>query len=73
MDIHRGDRFTTLVAMDTESFVGKQYVENLTGKEPKEFRNGDHGNEAKIYNSYYIYSRYDSTNDILCFRKDYSI
>lgn len=42
MDIHRGDRFTTLVAMDTESFVGKQYVENLTGKEPKEFRNGDH-------------------------------
>ena len=27
MDIHRGDRFTTLVAMDTKSFVGKQYVE----------------------------------------------
>ncbi len=42
MDIHRGDRFTTLVAMHTESSVGKQYVENLTGKEPKEFRNGDH-------------------------------
>lgn len=42
MDIHRGDRFTTLVAMDTKSFVGKEYVKNLTGKEPKEFRNGDH-------------------------------
>ena len=34
---------------------------------------GIKGNEAKIYNSYYIYSRYDSTNDILCFRKDCSI
>lgn len=42
MDIHRGDRFTTLVAMDTESFVGKEWVENKTGKECKEFRNGDH-------------------------------
>ena len=42
MDIHRGDRFTTLIAMDTESFVGKEWVENKTGKECKEFRNGDH-------------------------------
>ena len=42
MDIHRGDRFTTLVAMDTESFFGKEYVEKQTGKECKEFRNGDH-------------------------------
>ena len=42
MDIHRGDRFTTLVAMDTESFFGKEFVENKTGKECKEFRNGDH-------------------------------
>ncbi len=42
MNIHRGDRFTTLVAMDTESFFGKDYVKNLTGKECKEFRNGDH-------------------------------
>lgn len=42
MNIHRGDRFTTLVAMDTESFFGKEYVENKTGKECKEFRNGDH-------------------------------
>ncbi|MBO5965246.1 MAG: Gfo/Idh/MocA family oxidoreductase, partial [Bacteroidaceae bacterium] len=42
MDIHRGDRFTTLVAMDTESFFGKDFVEKKTGKECKEFRNGDH-------------------------------
>ena len=42
LDIHRGDRFTTLVAMDTESFFGKEFVENKTGKECKEFRNGDH-------------------------------
>ena len=42
MDIHRGDRFTTLIAMDTESFAGKDWVKGKTGKEPKEFRNGDH-------------------------------
>jgi hypothetical protein len=42
MNIHRGDRFTTLVAMDTESFVGKELVENKTGEECAEFRNGDH-------------------------------
>ena len=42
LDIHRGDRFTTLIAMDTESFVGKEWVENKTGRECKEFRNGDH-------------------------------
>ncbi len=42
MNIHRGDRFATLVAMDTESFFGKDYVEKQTGKECKEFRNGDH-------------------------------
>lgn len=42
LNIHRGDRFTTLTAMDTESFVGKDWVEKKTGKECKEFRNGDH-------------------------------
>ncbi len=42
MDIHRGDRFTTLVAMDTKSVIGKEWVENKTGKECKEYRNGDH-------------------------------
>lgn len=42
MDIHRGDRFTTLVAMDTKSVHGKDWVEKKTGKECKEYRNGDH-------------------------------
>ncbi len=42
MNIHRGDRFTTLVAMDTKSAHGKAYVEAKTGKECNNFRNGDH-------------------------------
>lgn len=41
LDIHRGDRFTTLVAMDTKSAHGKEYVERKTGKPCKEYRNGD--------------------------------
>lgn len=42
LDIHRGDRFTTLVAMDTKSVHGKEYVEAQTGKACEEYRNGDH-------------------------------
>ena len=42
MDIHRGDRFTTLVAMDTKSVNGKEYVERKTGKPCNNYRNGDH-------------------------------
>ncbi|MDE7110459.1 MAG: Gfo/Idh/MocA family oxidoreductase [Muribaculaceae bacterium] len=42
LDIHRGDRFKTLVAMDTKSVHGKEYVEKKTGKPCKEYRNGDH-------------------------------
>lgn len=42
LDIHRGDRITTLVAMDTGSFHGKEYVKNVTGTEPAVYRNGDH-------------------------------
>lgn len=42
MNIHRGDRFTTLVAMDTKSWHGKEYVEKKTGKECNNYRNGDH-------------------------------
>ena len=41
MNIHRGDRFTTLVAMDTKSAHGKEYVEKKTGKPCENFRNGD--------------------------------
>lgn len=42
LNIHRGDRMKTLVAMDTKSVGGKDYVEKATGKRPAEFRNGDH-------------------------------
>ena len=42
LNIHRGDRFTTLVAMDTDPFFGKDLVKEKSGKECKEFRNGDH-------------------------------
>ena len=42
LNIHRGDRFTTLVAMDTKSVVGKELVEKRTGKTCDEFVNGDH-------------------------------
>lgn len=42
LDIHRGDRFKTLVAMDTKSVHGRNLVEKKTGKPCPEFRNGDH-------------------------------
>ena len=42
LDIHRGDRMKTLVAMDTKSVVGKDLVEKRTGKTCDDFRNGDH-------------------------------
>ncbi|MGL5787989.1 MAG: Gfo/Idh/MocA family protein [Bacteroidales bacterium] len=42
LDIHRGDRMKTLVAMDTEAVVGKDLVAQRTGSSCEEFRNGDH-------------------------------
>ena len=42
LDIHRGDRMKTLVAMDTKSAVGKALVEERTGEACNNFRNGDH-------------------------------
>ncbi len=42
LNIHRGDRFKTLIAMDTESFCGREGYKEVTGKECDEFRNGDH-------------------------------
>lgn len=41
LNIHRGDRFTTLVAMDTKSVAGKEYVEKVTGRPCPNYRNGD--------------------------------
>lgn len=42
LDIHRGDRMTTLVAMDTKPVNGPAYIEKTTGKKPESFANGDH-------------------------------
>ncbi|MBQ7823993.1 MAG: Gfo/Idh/MocA family oxidoreductase [Bacteroidaceae bacterium] len=42
LDIHRGDRMKTLVAMDTKSVIGENLVEQATGKDCDNFRNGDH-------------------------------
>lgn len=42
LDIHRGDRMTTLVAMDTKAVHGPEYVEAKTGVKGATFRNGDH-------------------------------
>ena len=41
LDIHRGDRMKTLIAMDTKSVNGKKHVEKMSGEECKDFRNGD--------------------------------
>lgn len=42
MNIHRGDRFKTLVAMDTKSVHGRDFVEKRTGRPCPLYRNGDH-------------------------------
>lgn len=42
LDIHRGDRMTTLVAMDTKSVSAKEYIKETTGEYPDSFLNGDH-------------------------------
>lgn len=42
LDIHRGDRMTTLVAMDTKAVHGPALVEAATGEKCTNFRNGDH-------------------------------
>ena len=42
LDIHRGDRMETLVAMDTKAVNGPAYIEATTGEKVEDFRNGDH-------------------------------
>ena len=42
LDLHRGDRMVTLVAMDTKPVHGPEYVEQVTGEKCANFRNGDH-------------------------------
>ena len=41
LDIHRGDRMKTLVAMDTKSVNGAKHVRAVTGEEVADFRNGE--------------------------------
>ena len=41
LNIHRGDRMKTLVAMDTKAVNGPAYIKKSTGKEVKDFQNGD--------------------------------
>lgn len=42
LDIHRGDRITSLVAMDTKAVGAPDYIEATTGIRPEVFANGDH-------------------------------
>ena len=42
LDIHRGDRMETLVAMDTDPFTGPKLVEARGGENREKFANGDH-------------------------------
>lgn len=42
LDIHRGDRLKTLVAMDTKAVTGPRCVEEMTGEKCESFKNGDH-------------------------------
>ena len=41
LGIHRGDRFKTLVAMDTKPSNGPRAVKRMTGKDGDDFQNGD--------------------------------
>ncbi|MRJ08105.1 gfo/Idh/MocA family oxidoreductase [Ornithobacterium rhinotracheale] len=42
LDIHRGDRMTYLVSMDTKPVNGPAAWKDMFGKDPKDFKNGDH-------------------------------
>ncbi len=42
LNIHRGDRMTTLVSMDTKAVTGPAYIEKTTGEKVTDFQNGDH-------------------------------
>ena len=41
LNIHRGDRMKTLVAVDTKAVNGPAYIRKTTGEEVKDFQNGD--------------------------------
>ena len=41
LNLHRGDRMKTLIAMDTKSFNGRKLASKGLGQDVKDFRNGD--------------------------------
>ncbi len=41
LNIHRGDRMKTLVAMDTKAVNGPAYIKKQTGEDVTDFQNGD--------------------------------
>ena len=41
LNIHRGDRLTTLVAMDTDPFNGPKHYKAVTGRDCPDFQGGD--------------------------------
>lgn len=41
LNIHRGDRLTYLVAMDTKPVNGPKYIKQTTGRDVTDFQNGD--------------------------------
>lgn len=42
LDIHRGDRMTTLVAMDTKAVTGPELVKKYQNEDGSDFQNADH-------------------------------
>ncbi len=42
LDLHRGDKMNVLVSMDTKAVNGPAYIKRTSGKEVKDFKNGDH-------------------------------
>ena len=42
LDIHRGDKLNTIVAMDTKAVGGPEAYKDMFGEEPDSFANGDH-------------------------------
>ena len=63
LDIHRGDRMTTLVAMDTKAVTGPKLVEKFTGEKTDSFANGDHTmTMIRTANSKTIHIQHDVMN-----------
>ena len=52
LDIHRGDRMKTLVAMDTKSVNGKAWVKAAADSVCENFRNGDHTTTYHYFDTY---------------------